>query len=200
VTGDDDAQARYARSNWPVLAGSAAAAVGDVVVQPGPADGGRAAADRVGTLANLGPLKPGEGNHVDAALALLDDELEIDLSYPVGRVTRTAAALGGEAVAKVGRTTSVTHGRVSAIELDDVLVGYGDDMGVIGFDGQIEVESTGREPFSRGGDSGALVYTDDGVAIGLLFAGSETGGDNGTGLTYVNPIDVVLDVLGVRLL
>ena len=26
-------------------------------------------------------------------------------------------------------------------------------------------------------------------ALGLLFAGSETGGDNGTGLTYLNPID-----------
>ncbi|PZR53437.1 hypothetical protein DNL40_07980 [Xylanimonas oleitrophica] len=186
-------------SNWHVLAGSTTAAAGDVVVQPGPADGGQEPRDRVGTLGRLVPLEPGRSNLVDAALAVLDDGIEVDLDHPVGRVTTTAQALGGEAVAKIGRTTALTRGRVTAIELDDVLVGYGDDLGVLGFDGQVEVEPTGTGPFSRGGDSGSLVYREDGVALGLLFAGSETGGSNGAGLTYVNPIDTVLDALGVRL-
>ena len=61
------------------------------------------------------------------------------------------------------------------------------------------MESTGTGPFSRGGDSGSLVYRADGVALGLLFAGSETGGDNGTGLTYINPINTVLRELGATL-
>ncbi|MFD6179177.1 MULTISPECIES: chymotrypsin family serine protease [unclassified Isoptericola] len=190
--------ARFVLSNYHVLAGSPSAQVGDVVVQPGPADGGRAPADRVGTLAQVVPLTPGQPATVDAALALLDDGIETDPTYPVGAVTTTAAAAGGEAVAKIGRTTALTQGRVTAIEMDDVVVGYGEELGALSFDNQIEVEGTGGA-FSRGGDSGSLVYREDGVAIGLLFAGSETGGADGTGLTYCNPVDAVLEALGVTL-
>lgn len=186
-------------SNYHVLAGSPLARVGDVVVQPGPADGGRVPDDRVGTLAATVPLHPGRPARVDAAIALLDDD-EVDATYPVGRVTTTAVATGTELVGKIGRTTGVTAGRITAIEMDDVVVGYGDELGDLAFDGQIEVESTGSGPFSRGGDSGSLVYRQDGVAIGLLFAGSETGGKNGSGLTYVNPIDAVLGALDAHLL
>lgn len=188
----------HALSNYHVLAGSPSAQVGDLVLQPGPADGGRAPRDRVGTLAATVPLAPGRTATVDAAVALLDEE-QVDLDYPVGRVTRTVVALGGEDVVKIGRTTAVTTGRVTAIELDDIVVGYGEDLGDLRFDDQIEVESTMPGPFSRGGDSGSLVCTRDGLALGLLFAGSETGGDNGTGLTYLNPIDTVLAALGAEL-
>ncbi|MBD8080322.1 hypothetical protein [Cellulosimicrobium arenosum] len=194
-----DPAAVHVLSNWHVLVGSPSGQVGDVVVQPGPADGGRAPGDRVGTLASLVPLAAGVTQTVDAALALLDDPV-VDPAYPVGRITRTAVALGGEAVGKIGRTTGVTAGRVTAIELDDVVVGYGDELGALRFDDQVEVESTGDGPFSRGGDSGSLVYRDDGVALGLLFAGSETGGTDGTGLTYCNPIGTVLERLGATLL
>jgi len=188
----------HALSNFHVLAGSRQAKVGDTILQPGPADGGRAPRDTVGTLAAWVDLDQHRTALVDCAIALLHDQ-EVDPEYPVGRVTTTAFAPGGEQVAKIGRTTSVTRGRVTAIELDNVVVGYGDDMGEISFDNQIEVESTGTGPFSRGGDSGSLVYRADGVALGLLFAGSESGGENGTGLTYINPIDAVLDALGVTL-
>ncbi|SFK45582.1 hypothetical protein [Cellulomonas sp. KH9] len=189
----------HALSNYHVLAGSPAARPGDTVLQPGPADGGRAPRDRVGTLARVVPLAPGRTAVVDAAVALLDEQ-DVDPTYPVGRITRTARALGGETVGKVGRTTAVTTGVVTAIELDDVVVGYGEELGNLRFDDQIEIEGAGRLPFSRGGDSGSLVYRQDGVALGLLFAGSETGGDNGRGLTYVNPIDAVLEALDATLL
>ncbi|AEG43067.1 hypothetical protein [Isoptericola variabilis] len=197
--GDGSDDAPYVLSNYHVLAGSPEARPGDVVVQPGPADGGSEPEDRVGELAEVVPLARGERATVDAALARLDDGIGVDLDYPVGRVTTTARPRGDEEVAKIGRTTALTQGRVTAIELDDVLVGYGDELGVLAFDDQIEVESAGSGPFSRGGDSGSLVYRADGVALGLLFAGSETGGTNGTGLTYVNPIDTVLEALGVGL-
>jgi hypothetical protein len=198
-TGEGSDDARYVLSNYHVLAGSPDAKPGDVVVQPGPADGGQEPEDRVGELADVVPLTAGERATVDAAIARLDDGVGVGLDYPVGRITTTARVEGTEEVAKIGRTTALTQGRVTAIELDDVLVGYGEELGVLTFDDQIEVESTGKGPFSRGGDSGSLVYRADGVAIGLLFAGSETGGTNGTGLTYVNPIDTVLEALGVRL-
>src|SRR6476646_597373 len=44
----------------------------------------------------------------------------------------------GDVVHKVGRTTGVRHGRVTAFELDGVEVEY--DIGVISFDNQIEIE------------------------------------------------------------
>jgi hypothetical protein len=176
-----------------------AGTLGAFVVRVGPADGGTAPDDRVGTLAQVVPLTPGGRATADAALALLDAGIATDPTYPVGRVTTTAEVTGGETVAKIGRTTALTEGRVTAIELDDVVVGYGPELGALTFDGQIEVEGAGDGPFSLGGDSGSLVYREDGAAVGLLFAGSETGGSNGRGLTYCNPIGVVLDALGVAL-
>ncbi|WP_298455473.1 hypothetical protein [uncultured Cellulomonas sp.] len=190
--------ALHALSNYHVLVGSPSARLGDPIVQPGPADRGRDPEDRVGVLAGFQQLAPGRTAVVDAAVARLD-EPRVDLAYPVGPITTTTEALGGEEVAKIGRTTGVTRGRVTAIELDDVVVGYGEELGELSFDNQIEVESTSASPFSRGGDSGSLVYRTDGVGLGLLFAGSETGGDNGNGLTYLNPIGVALEALGARL-
>lgn len=189
----------HALSNHHVLVGSPDARAGDPVLQPGPADGGRDPQDRVGALAGLVPLDASTTALVDAAVAALDDET-VDLTYPSGPVTGTARVLGAETVEKIGRTTGVTRGRVTAFELDDVVVGYGPEIGEVSFDDQIEVEGLGRGPFSRGGDSGSLVYVPGtGLAVGLLFAGSETGGDNGTGLTYLNPIDTVLEALGAEL-
>ncbi len=192
--GDD---ALYALSNYHVLAGSPEARPGDIVLQPGPADGGLAPGDRIGELTQVVDLESAEPSFTDAAIARLD-RVPVDFDYPVGRVVKTARALGGEVVGKVGRTTAITRGRVTAIELDDVIVGY-EDLGALNFDDQIEIESLDDGPFSRGGDSGALVYREDGVAIGLLFAGSESGGRSGKGLTYANPIDQVLEILGVEL-
>lgn len=186
-------------SNHHVLMGSPTASLGDVVLQPGPADGGQDPADRIGTLAGFVPLEPGGQVVADAAVARLDD-VEVEPTYPVGTVTTTADVLGAEEVEKIGRTTGVTRGRITAIELDDVVVGYGPELGELSFDGQIEVEGLDATAFSRGGDSGSLVYrTCDGAAVGLLFAGSETGGDNGQGLTYLNPIGPVLELLGAEL-
>ncbi len=79
-------------------------------------------------------------------------------------------------------------------------------MGLLRFDGQVEVSGAAggpdgtAGPFSRGGDSGSLVrLADGGSAVGLLFAGSEAGGDDGLGMTFCNVVDDVLDALGVIL-
>jgi hypothetical protein len=193
------APAVHVLSNWHVLAGSPDAQPGDPIVQPGPVDGGTLPGDRVGELALSVPLRSEAANTVDAALALLD-EPQVDPSYPVGRLAGVGEVTGDETVAKLGRTTGLTEGRVSAFELDDVLVEYGEPLGQLRFDDQIEVEPTGPAPFSRGGDSGSLVYRPaDDAAIGLLFAGSESGGPDGQGLTYVNPLTAVLSALGASL-
>jgi hypothetical protein len=103
----------------------------------------------------------------------------------------------GAKVAKVGRTTGLTHGRVTAFELDNVVVGY--DLGNLRFDNQIEIEGAEAGPFSQGGDSGSVIVDEELKAVALLFAGGDQGGTNGQGLTYASPIHKVLEVLAVEL-
>lgn len=183
-------------SNNHVVADSDRGRPGDVVVQPGPVDGGTPDCDRIGTLDRAIPMLPGEPNLVDAATVLLDEDVEVDVAYPVGELLGWADADVDVEVEKVGRTTGLSRGRVSAIELDGLSVLY--PTGVITFDGQVEVSGDGSGPFSAGGDSGSLVYDPATLeAVGLLFAGSERGGTDGFGLTYCNPIGAVLDALDI---
>src|SRR5205085_11560644 len=97
----------------------------------------------------------------------------------------------------LGRTTDATRGRVTAIELDNVVVQY--DIGNLRFDNQIEIEGADAGPFSLGGDSGSLIVDGEIRAAALLFAGGDQGGTNGKGLTYGNPIAQVFAELGVEL-
>ncbi|HXU90639.1 MAG TPA: hypothetical protein VFQ62_17465 [Methylomirabilota bacterium] len=186
-------------SNNHVLANEDEAKIGDVVLQRAQYDGGRAPRDRVGTLAASVRLKTRGANFVDAALASIDAGLEHDpalLRSLVNGRDRKLAGPGrdfldeGVTVYKTGRTTGATKGRVTAFDVDNVVVNY--DMGNLRFDAQVEIEGTGNAPFSDGGDSGALIVDDDMLAVALLFAGGETGGSNGLGLTYANPIHRVL--------
>ena len=184
-------------SNSHVLAGSGRAAVGGDSLQPGVADGGDPAADVIGTLSVAAPFSTEAPNLVDAAISALADGIEAEPDrYPGGALTGVVAdpPVDGR-VEKVGRTTGHTTGRVTAFEVDGITVQY--DVGVLTFDNQIEIEGDGDLPFSDGGDSGSVIWTSDGRgALGLLFAGSTTGGSDGLGLTYANPLAVVLEELG----
>lgn len=140
-------------------------------------------------------------NQVDAAIAALKKGVDCDLrNYDaLGTLAgvRTDPILEPIAVSKVGRTTGLTRGRITATELDEVVVSY--DVGSVSFDDQIEIESSESGPFSSGGDSGSLILDENMNACGLLFAGSETGGSNKRGLTYANPIAPVLSKLAIVL-
>ncbi len=91
-------------------------------------------------------------------------------------------------VKKYGRTTSLTTGRVTAINAT-VDVGYGPGL-IARFVDQIIIEPGS---FSAGGDSGSLIVVEgkgkdkgnDRIPVGLLFAGSSF-------VTIANPIDAVL--------
>lgn len=197
----------FVLSNNHVLANEDDAASGDWILQRARLDGGRQPRDRVARLRHWIRFKRRKTNFVDAALGALDDGIEIDptlLRGITGRGNRRLAGLGpemvdeGDTVYKVGRTTGATRGRVTAFDLDNVVVGY--DVGNVRFDGQIEIEGAGKLPFSDGGDSGSLIVDRRMEAVALLFAGSETGGRDGLGLTYANPIHRVLDDLKATLL
>ena len=189
-------------SNNHVLADENAGRKGDAILQPGAFDGGKKPSDLVGTLDRFVRLKKAGSNFVDCALATVE--------AGIGHNAKDLRGLGhlaglagtpldiGDNVSKVGRTTGLTHGRVTAIELDNVIIGY--DIGNLRFDGQIEIEGTGETAFSQGGDSGSLIVNAERKAVALLFAGGDQGGSNGRGLTYGNPLDKVFDSLEVDLL
>ena len=189
-------------SNNHVLANVDQAKRGDRVLQPGPIDNLAPKKLIAGHFETAVKLKSNAANDVDCAIAKIDDGVgaEPNLLWNVGNLGSTAEPYdsGSELVFKIGRTTGLSWGRITAIELDPIEI----DMGsaVLAFAGQIEVEGTGVSPFSRPGDSGSLVLDAQCNAIGLLFAGSTIGGKNGKGLTFVNPIDKVLDNLNVKLI
>ncbi|HSI93504.1 MAG TPA: hypothetical protein VK925_08385, partial [Jiangellaceae bacterium] len=82
-------------SNNHVVADSNRGRPGDVVLQPGPADGGRPADDRIGVLDRVIEMRSATANLVDAATLVIDDGVEIDDTYPAG-------PLAGRADADVG--------------------------------------------------------------------------------------------------
>ena len=190
-----DGSEDFILSNNHVLANENNAKKGDSIIQPGIADGGSEPRDVVGALINFVKLSKTNVNFVDCAIASIDEDMEYFLSHleslgPINGI-RTAPLDEGDTVFKVGRTTGVTEGRVAAIEVDQVEIGF--DMGIIRFDNQIEIEPIGNAPFSLGGDSGSLIVDSDLNAVGLLFAG------NDIDTTFANPIQTVLDELGVSL-
>lgn len=188
-------------SNNHVLANENDAKVGDAILQPGAFDKGKLPKDLVAKLAKWVDLKPNGSNLLDAAIAPITKDIDTDpLTYKgIGKLAgaRTDPLVLGMAVTKLGRTTGVTRGKISALELDKVVIQY--DLGLLSFDNQVEIESTGTSSFSAGGDSGSLILDEDHRGCALLFAGSETGGPNGRGLTYANPITIVLKRLAIDL-
>lgn len=189
-------------SNNHVLANENRGRRGDAIIQPGDYDGGINPDDAVAALGNFVRLKKRGSNLVDCALGELAAGIEFE---PVKlRGLGKLAGLGdafldeGTQVDKLGRTTGRTRGRVTAFELDNVVVGF--DLGELRFDNQIEIEGADDGPFSDGGDSGSLIVGRDKRGVALLFAGSDQGGANGQGLTYANPLRTVLDALEVDLL
>lgn len=188
-------------SNNHVLANENKGKAGDAILQAGKFDGGTEPDDRVATLESFVRLRKTGSNLVDSAVAKLADGIEFDAKAinRLGKLTGIGSELldEGTEVAKLGRTTGLTRGTITAFELDNVIVQFG--LGLLRFDNQFEVEGAGDQPFSRGGDSGSLVVDSDRRAVGLLFAGGNVGGTNGQGLTFVNPIRAVLDALKVDL-
>jgi hypothetical protein len=199
--------AAYLLSNNHVLAKEDQARAGDRILQRAKYDGGRDPSERVARLRFWIKLKLTGANFVDGALAEIDKGIAYDASRLRGLVQggdRKLMGLGpvftdeGELVFKIGRTTGPTGGRVTAFDLDNVVVNY--DKGNLRFDGQIEIEGVGNAAFSDGGDSGSLIVNARMEAAALLFAGGDSGGSNGRGLTYANPIHRVLKDLKATLL
>lgn len=175
-------------SNNHVLANSGLASVGDLILQPGPFDGGVYPSDAVGKLERYEPIVFGMSgyNLVDAAVARPLRSRSVNpaiLGLVLPRSVGQASV--GQDVIKAGRTTQVTTGTVLAVNAT-VVVGpyYDSNFGVF----SQQIITTGM---SAGGDSGSLLMDFDLNAVGLLFAGSSE-------ITIHNHIASVEAALGVR--
>lgn len=136
----------------------------------------------------------------DAALIRLVDEASLT-SYQRAHYDTPQAVQPiqpGYKVSKVGRTTDLTHGQVVAQLTGPFPVTYnvpGVGSTISYFDPVYVVQGV-TGPFSAPGDSGALVVAEvngDRYAVGLVFAG------DAQGLSYVLPLNPILDSLKVKL-
>ena len=190
----------FALSNNHVLAAANGASIGDSALQPGPYDGGADPTDKIGELIDFEPIMfDGSNNTIDAAIAMsstgqLGNSTPFDDGYGTPS-SKTVAAFVNQRVKKYGRTTGLTTGQVSGINvIVDVcyqtqgpikckkLARFVDQITVVG--------APNPGDFSAGGDSGSLIVDTNNNPVGLLFAGSST-------LTIANTIGAVLSRFGV---
>jgi hypothetical protein len=168
-------------SNNHVLANVNAAQAGDPIYQPGPDDLPRGPANQIGILEQWVPINFGSStnNYVDCATAWCwPDRVRHEFIFRRGgqwdyfKVEPTpVTAVRDMAVGKSGRTTQLTTGQIIGIS-ESIPVNMGGGR-VANFSDQISVRGNGSTLFSRGGDSGSLIWTFGSrrQPVGLLFAG-----------------------------
>ncbi len=187
-----DGTKTYLLSNNHVFARENAAKNGEKIDQPGRYETNCGPSGQVASLSKFIPIvmKRNASNVVDCAIAEVLPGLGQTTQMALNSYTPTAnpmTATVGMNVKKTGRTTGLTTGSVSAINVT-VTVQY--SHGSARFVNQVYVTPG---TFSAAGDSGSLICeasSNDPVA--LLFAGSSSG-------TFGNPISSVLSQLGVSI-
>lgn len=162
----------------------------DVVWQPGSQDHGTTS-DEIGLLADFNSIQFGTiaGNDIDAAVCEPHSGADAEAGIRnLGRLTGIVRDPEFDIIVrKEGWATGVTSGTLQIKNLS-VMVTYDHGKNAI-FDGQMGIFGTQvGAVFSKCGDSGSVVIDDQNNAIGLLFAAA-----SGIDLTYVNPIEAVLD-------
>jgi hypothetical protein len=166
------------------------AQVGDHILQPSPVDGGRDPGDAIGFLHRwIRPTRNGI-NRVDAAVALVMDASYVSPElFGLGPITglldlETLPEFGvGIRVMKVGRTTGLTIGSITAI---GVTLDVSYENGTMRFDNLIDTDC-----LALAGDNGAILVDERRRAIGMFFAHATTGSTEGP-KSFFMPILAVL--------
>lgn len=204
-TAEDDRRVLVSCSH--VLACLAGHALGDALIQPGRADRGVDARDRIATLERVSPIRHGarQRNLVDAAYGSLlpgngahTNELFSDQDAVLGRLASPERAFIGDRVMKIGRS-GLTHGVVRA-EIDNLVLWLDRKGGIRArFDEQLVIEGVGEGSFSSSGDSGAVVFNEKFAPVAQIVGGSDAGASNGRALTYASHIGNVLNELAISI-
>ncbi len=203
-------------SNNHVLANENNALFGDPILQPGPADGGRAE-DAIAHLDDFVPIAFSEralgplGRFLERLLGPLLSLFGLGLKrLPTDGANIVDAAVGlpiandivAPDILEIGRVIGSANAEVGMrVRKSGRTTGLTRGR-ITALDAVVEVDYGARtavfrqqvvsDVLSRGGDSGSLVVTDDNRAVGLLFAGGAT-------TTLMNPIRDVLRALRLTL-
>jgi hypothetical protein len=172
----------FALSNNHVLADTNRLPIGTPIVQPGPEVAPTRPGDVFAALSAFIPLQfptsrlQPVSNRFDAAIAVVADLRLIKMGsmFRINNYTpQLATAVPGMRVIKSGRTTGVTTGTVTSVNVDRVQVNYGTRTSprIATFNDTIEIVGDSG-PFSAPGDSGSVILNrDTGRPVALLFAG-----------------------------
>ncbi|WP_046867883.1 hypothetical protein [Microvirga massiliensis] len=178
-----------------VLADFNRAIPGAPVIQPALAQGGAYPRDYKGNVRNFVPLwfGPTLHNFVDAAAAVALTPQRWNEVHGIGLVRgigNSHSPLVGRSVRKHGAGSGLTTGRIVA---QQALVKV--DYWAIGPTGRntLFVNQIIADCPCQFGDSGSILFDEDNIAIGLLFAGSATH-------SFFAPLDIVSLFLGISLL
>jgi len=111
-----------------------------------------------------------------------------------------SGSLLGQVVKKVGRSSGMTQGQVTAVDVEIVGFKYlGREAAKL--DGLIEVTSPASHPFAAPGDSGSAVISETGELVGLVVASSvKQTGSKAANATYIVPIQSIMKRLNIELM
>lgn len=186
---------QFILSNNHVLAMVNRARKGQLIVQPGLLDTRcqQIQNDSVATFTRAVPLKFGKAdvNIVDAAIAEVSPGMVSATILNIGGIAGTVVVPAvGMSVQKMGRTTCLTTGTISALHVN-LPIAMGPGL-VARFNDQVMIRVRN---FCFGGDSGSLIVTQESCPrpVALLFAGAKD-----DSLTLANPIGRVLRQLSPK--
>jgi len=197
-----------------VLANVGAGNPGDRILCPCPPDGPRSMASQIATLTDSTLLVHYKDsvaharavNTADAAIATLADQDHVPQANLVpdpadrrkklrlkGHVAmEDLPRYEGQEVYKYGRTTGFRRGIYSGLTTESHSIRLPDNQ-IYFYRGTIMVQKIGRHAFSQPGDSGAPVYTREGLVLGLIVGAASD-------LTYISPMALCLNELKAEIL
>lgn len=211
---------RFILSNNHVLALINQAAIGDPILQPGPADGGTMA-DQIAVLADYVEVNFGTttasckwANAVESAANAVAKALKSSHRLQAFKVTQgvnradaaiarpLSAGMISPEIPEIGLPAGVAEAPLGTrLKKVGRTTGYTTGT-ILAVEMTTQIEYDGRTAtfqnqylatgMSQPGDSGSLVLDQNNFAIGLLFAGSNQA-------TIINPIHYVLEALGVNI-
>lgn len=160
------------------------------IIQPAVADGGRFLADRIALLKKSIPIYPststhGPLNYVDCAMASVLSKSAVSPNIAlVGAIHGLGTPAIGQKVKKVGKTSELTTGILTALGLTTTLSVSGKEY--------LFVNQIMTTRMSSNGDSGSILLDEHSNALGLLIGGSNV-------MTVCSPLSEVLSKLNVSL-
>lgn len=162
--------------------------VGDEIGQPNLCESCCCSCGDVGVIAAGAIPTGGVAGRVDGAIATLKSGISsVQEINQIGVIAGTAQAIFGEPVRKVGRTTGLTTGTISAVS-DPASSTSGPT-----YVNQVRVAPAAGVPkFSDSGDSGSVIVNASNQVVALLWGGN-------TGPSVANNISDVLAAFGITI-